>query len=150
MTDTRPKQEQLIEGIPAYEAVTKDVRIRVQSFFMPSESNVEESRYFWGYRIEITNLGTATVQLLNRHWIITDANAKSEEVMGPGVIGQEPTLKTDEYFVYTSGCPLTTSSGFMQGHYEMIYKDGEQQGKLFMVDIPAFSLDSPYSNHMVN
>ncbi|MFP3588803.1 Co2+/Mg2+ efflux protein ApaG, partial [Paraburkholderia sp. SIMBA_055] len=93
----------------------------------------------WGYRITIANNSTQTVQLRSRYWQITDANGYVEEVRGPGVVGEQPTLEPGDSFQYSSGCPLTTTSGVMVGRYQM-QGDG---GSLFEVDIPAFSLDMP-------
>jgi len=88
------------------------------------------------YTIRITNEGSRTVQLLNRHWIITDANGEVEEVRGPGVVGQQPVLKHGESFEYTSGCPLETAFGSMKGTYEMQVDNGET----FHADIAGFAL----------
>ena len=129
-----------------YEAVTRGVRIRVTPQFLEEESSPEEDRFFWAYTIDISNEGSETVQLRSRHWRITDAEGKTEEVRGPGVVGQTPVLPPGESFRYTSGCPLDTPSGIMVGSYQMTTEAGE----LFNVAIPAFSLDSPHARHSVN
>ena len=100
----------------------------------------------WAYTIDISNQGKETVQLRSRYWKITDANGRVEEVRGPGVIGETPVLAPGESFQYTSGCPLTTSSGIMVGRYQMTTQDGAD----FEIEIPAFSLDSPDGRRALN
>ena len=129
-----------------YSAVSNNIRVTVQPKFLAEHSDPDEARYFWSYTIEITNGGEITVQLTHRHWRITDATGRCEEVQGPGVVGEQPTLKPGQAFRYTSGCPLTTPSGIMVGTYRMI----DESGQAFDVDIPAFSLDSPYAKRVVN
>jgi ApaG protein len=129
-----------------YEAVTEGVRIKVTPEYLEEQSSPDESYYFWAYTIEIANEGTDTAQLKTRHWRITDANGKTEEVRGPGVVGKTPLLEPGQSFTYTSGCPLTTPSGIMVGSYQMQREDGT----LFNVAIPAFSLDSPFASRSVN
>src|SRR5262245_25024016 len=124
-----------------YEAVTDGIRVRVTPQYLEEESTPDEGRYFWAYTIEIVNEGERTVQLQRRHWRITDANGRLEEVEGPGVVGETPVLEPGASFRYTSGCPLTTPSGIMMGTYQMTTEAGER----FDVAIPAFSLDSPHS-----
>jgi ApaG protein len=129
-----------------YEAVTQGIRIKVTPEYLEEQSSPDESYFFWAYTIEISNEGTTTAQLKTRHWRITDANGKTEEVRGPGVVGKTPVLEPGQSFTYTSGCPLTTPSGIMVGSYQMQRKDGT----LFNVPIPAFSLDSPFVARSVN
>lgn len=129
-----------------YEAVTEDIHVRVTPQFVEEQSDPEDGRYFWSYTVEITNEGVDVVQLRSRHWRITDANGRTEEVRGPGVIGKTPVLKPGERFRYTSGCPLGTPSGIMVGTYQMTRADGT----LFSVSIPAFSLDSPHTRRSLN
>jgi ApaG protein len=129
-----------------YEAVTSDIRVRVTPRFLEKESTPDESRYFWAYTVEITNLGLDTVQLKTRRWLITDANGRQERVRGPGVVGKTPTLAPGQSFEYTSGCPLTTPSGIMSGSYQMEGTDG----RMLDVKIPSFSLDSPYAKRIIN
>jgi ApaG protein len=129
-----------------YEAVTHDISVRVTPQFREADSAPDEGRYFWAYSVEISNGGAETVQLRSRHWRITDANGRTEEVRGPGVVGKTPRLKPGESFRYTSGCPLSTPSGIMVGSYQMTKADGT----LFSVDIPAFSLDSPHAKKSLN
>jgi ApaG protein len=129
-----------------YEAVTHGVRIRVTPQYLEEESSPEEGRYVWSYTIDIVNEGTETVQLRTRHWRITDATGRTEEVRGPGVVGQTPVLEPGTSFRYTSGCPLTTPSGIMVGSYQMTTAGGER----IDVAIPAFSLDSPHAKRSLN
>ena len=129
-----------------YETVTRNIRVSVTPQFMEDESSPDEGRYFWAYTVEIANEGRETVQLRSRHWRITDGNGRTDEVRGPGVVGKTPVLKAGESFSYTSGCPLGTPSGIMVGSYQMTAEDGT----LFNVAIPAFSLDSPHARHSVN
>ncbi|MFN7185498.1 MAG: Co2+/Mg2+ efflux protein ApaG, partial [Alphaproteobacteria bacterium] len=109
-------------------------------------SEPEEHHYVWAYTIQLENHGSETVQLLNRHWMITDAGGQMQEVRGPGVVGETPTLKPGQAFQYTSGTALHTPSGIMLGSYGMVNMRGEH----FDVDIPAFSLDSPYVTPTLN
>lgn len=129
-----------------YEAITSGIRIRVEPRFLEDQSTPDDSYYFWGYTIEITNLGTETVQLLSRVWQIRDANGRLEEVRGPGVVGQSPVFEPGQSFTYSSGCPLRTPSGMMVGRYIMT----RQSGDTFEVAIPAFSLDSPHGARVMN
>ena len=100
----------------------------------------------WAYRGRSENRGRQSVQLLNRHWKITDARGKLEEVRGPGVVGEQPVLKPGEAYEYTSGCPLRTPTGFMVGTYEMARPDGSR----FEVRIQMFSLDSPHTQRRIH
>lgn len=122
-----------------YEKLTKDILVCAEPLFLEEHSNPEEYYYVWAYTIKIENKGTQQVQLLNRHWIITDANGHSQEVKGEGVVGEQPVLKPGESYIYTSGAPLSTSSGFMKGTYQMQYDDGS----IIDVQIPTFILDNP-------
>jgi ApaG protein len=122
-----------------YRAVTRNIQVTVTPAFMESESSPEDGRFFWAYTVEIVNLGAETVQLKTRHWRITDAGGRLQEVRGVGVVGKTPVLKPGERFEYTSGVPLPTASGFMAGSYQMVTEAGER----FEIDVPTFSLDSP-------
>lgn len=121
-----------------YEAVTQDIKVTVSPQFLPDQSDPDKHQFFWSYTIEILNLGNETVQLISRHWQITDALGRLQEVRGPGVVGQQPVIAPGERFRYTSGCPLETSEGIMVGRYQMRRSDGAA----FEVQVPAFSLDS--------
>ncbi len=124
-----------------YEATTQGFRVRATPTYDETRSDPRAGQYFWLYEIEIINDGQDTAQLITRRWIITDANGQTEEVSGPGVVGETPTLGPGERFSYTSGCPLRTPSGVMRGSYGMRASDGHA----FDIEIPAFSLDSPES-----
>jgi ApaG protein len=129
-----------------YKAITRDIQIVVMPQFLADRSEPDEGQYFWAYTIEITNLGRESVQLIARHWIITDGNGVVEEVQGPGVVGEQPVIPPGESYRYTSGCPLTTPSGIMVGSYQML----DAAGSPFKAEIPAFSLDSPYAKRVLN
>lgn len=129
-----------------YKQTTRHIRIVVQPQFLENQSEPDEGKFVWAYTITLENLGGQSVKLLTRHWIITDGLGRQQEVRGDGVIGEQPTLRPGDSFQYTSGCPLSTSSGVMSGSYGMLSDKGEK----FDVMIPAFSLDSPYDKHSVN
>ncbi len=129
-----------------YKSVTHDIGVSVEPFYLDQQSVPDESHYVWGYQVHIENFGKETVQLERRHWIITDGNGRTHEVEGEGVVGEQPVLEPGEAFQYTSGAPLSTSSGFMVGQYKMKVKGGEY----FDVDIPAFSLDIPTDDRQVH
>lgn len=129
-----------------YQAVTRNIEVTVSPRFLPERSSIEKSYYFWAYTVEISNRGKTTVQLKTRHWRITDANGRRQEVRGAGVVGEEPVLKAGEAFEYTSGVPLQTPSGFMAGNYGMVSSAGEH----FDIEVPAFSLDSVESKRTLN
>jgi len=139
--ETRRARERSI-----YEATTRAILVRVEPRFLADQSDQIEGRYVWSYTVEIENHGQETVQLLSRRWLITDALNRTESVVGPGVKGEQPTLKPREAFRYTSGCPLPTSSGEMRGAYQMV-SDG---GEAFEVEIPAFSLHLPGARRTLN
>ncbi|MEL7028501.1 MAG: Co2+/Mg2+ efflux protein ApaG [Pseudomonadota bacterium] len=129
-----------------YETMTRGIRVHVEPDYLEDQSSPDEHRYVWAYTIQIANESRETVQLKMRRWLITDANGRTQEVRGPGVVGEQPVLQPGEQFEYTSGAPLTTPSGFMVGAYVMENEFGE----VFDVDIPAFSLDSPYDRGVVH
>ena len=129
-----------------YSETTKSIRITVIPSFLDEHSSPDDARYVWAYEVKIENLGQETVQLINRHWSITNSLGQTQTVQGPGVVGEQPVLKPGEYFEYTSGTPLNTPSGLMSGIYQMEGKNGQ----LFDVSIPVFSLDSPHQPMHVN
>ncbi|MBX3549289.1 MAG: Co2+/Mg2+ efflux protein ApaG [Xanthobacteraceae bacterium] len=129
-----------------YRATTRQVQITVTPEYSSERSEPDEDEYFWAYTIEILNLGEEAVQLISRHWIITDANGRTEEVKGAGVVGKQPLLRQGERFEYTSGVPLKTPSGLMRGTYQMVTEDGED----FDAEVPAFSLDAPSIKRVVH
>ncbi len=133
-------------SILMYHAATRSIDVKVTPRFLPDRSSPENGYFFWAYTIEITNRGPDTVQLKTRHWRITDAHGRLQEVRGAGVVGETPVLEPGESFEYTSGVPLPTPSGFMVGTYGMVTAAGES----FDIDIPAFSLDSVAGKRTIN
>jgi ApaG protein len=129
-----------------YSATTKDINVKVEPRYMADRSDPAEKRFFWAYTVEIANSGGASVQILARHWIITDQNGRREDVRGIGVVGEQPVIEPGSSFTYTSGCPLPTPSGTMVGTYQAI----DSAGQTFTVDIPAFSLDVPGQKRVLN
>lgn len=129
-----------------YSETTQAIRVTVKPIYMEEQSSPSDNHYVWAYEVEIENLGNEVVQLLNRYWRITDSMGRVQEVRGPGVVGEQPTLGPGESFQYTSGTPLTTPSGIMVGTYEMESAAGDR----FDVAVPAFSLDSPHQPVQLN
>lgn len=129
-----------------YKAVTNGIRVTVMPRYMENESSPKDGRYFFAYTVEITNLTTDRVKLSARHWRIVDGEGKLQEVRGAGVVGKQPVLGPGETFSYTSGCPLTTPDGTMEGTYTMVAPDGAT----FLAEIPAFSLDAPSVKRVVH
>jgi ApaG protein len=129
-----------------YRALTRNIQVTVTPRFMPEQSKPYAGQFFWAYTVEIVNHGDETVSLYARHWRITDGDGREQRVDGLGVVGEQPVIPPGERFEYTSGCPLGTPAGIMVGTYEMIAQSGER----FMVDIPAFSLDSPDAARTLN
>jgi ApaG protein len=129
-----------------YTQTTRGISVTAMPTYLTDRSDPEQNRFVWSYTIFIRNEGEATVQLLNRHWHITDGLGRSHHVRGAGVVGEQPVLKPGEFYEYTSGVPLTTPSGIMQGEYEMALESGDR----FEVIIPPFSLDSPQGSSRPN
>ncbi|MGI9451880.1 MAG: Co2+/Mg2+ efflux protein ApaG [Geminicoccaceae bacterium] len=129
-----------------YEQSTRSIHISVEPFYIDDQSSPSSHRFVFGYKVQIDNHGTETVQLMSRHWQITDALGRTMEVRGAGVIGEQPLIEPGESFEYTSGTPLTTPTGIMVGHYHMVTASGEK----FDAAIPAFSLDAPGANVRLN
>ncbi len=129
-----------------YTATTRQISVMVSPTYLNEQSAPEDSHFVWAYHVTIKNLGSETVQLLHRHWKITDARGELHEVRGAGVIGEQPRLEPGDAYEYTSGTPLTTPSGIMSGSYQMENERGEN----FDIEIPAFSLDSPYQPVRLN
>jgi len=123
-----------------YEQTTQGIFVSVQPAFLETHSAPDDGRFVWAYSIRIENQGRQSVRLMTRHWRITDARGEIQEVDGDGVVGEQPVIDPGSSFEYTSGAPLATPSGFMVGSYCMETDSGES----FVVEIPAFSLDSPY------
>lgn len=129
-----------------YRATTLGIQVTVEPMYLEEQSEPLNGRFVWAYTVEIRNLSQIPVQLRRRHWIITDALGRVEEVEGAGVIGQQPVIQPGEAFEYTSGCPLPTPSGIMEGSYRMELPDG----RFVSVEIPAFSLDAPSMRRILN
>ena len=129
-----------------YSSTTRSIRVTVEPTFLEDQSSPSEDHYVWAYQVTIENAGEQTVKLLKRYWNITDAMGRVHEVRGEGVVGEQPTLTPGDAFEYTSGTPLGTPSGIMVGSYQMETPAGEQ----FDIEIPAFSLDSPYQARQLN
>ena len=129
-----------------YRKTTRSIEVTVIPLYLDDQSDPDENRYVWAYQVSLENKGHETVQLLTRYWNITDANGKVLEVRGDGVVGEQPVLRPNDIFEYTSGTPLSTPSGIMVGSYQMKTSDGES----FDVAIPAFSLDSPYGQRQLH
>jgi len=124
-------------------AITRGILVEVEAEFDPTRSQPDEAQWFFLYTVTISNEGDETVQLLSRHWVITDGNGDVDHVEGLGVVGERPVLKPGESFRYTSGCPLHTELGTMHGTYQMITEGGER----FDTEIAAFTLSKPYTIH---
>jgi len=129
-----------------YRATTRGIEVTVEPAFSEERSALDAGAYFWTYTIQIVNNGPDRVQLINRQWRIIDAQGKTFEVEGPGVVGEQPVLDPGDSFRYTSGVPLGTPSGMMTGTYEMRTGTGE----MIVVEVPAFSLDSPGVTPTIN
>lgn len=123
------------------DTTTHGVRVQVRSAYLPERSTPGEGRYVFAYRIRISNLGEQTVQLVSRHWVITDGDGRVEEVEGLGVVGEQPVLASGQAFEYTSFCPLQTPTGSMHGSYQMVTSAGGR----FEARIAPFSLAVPHA-----
>jgi len=124
------------------EALTRGVRVEVAAHYSPDHSH-PGARWFFLYTVTITNEGEETVQLVSRHWVITDGAGEVEEVRGPGVVGEQPVLEPGDSYQYTSGCPLPTPFGSMEGSYQMLTPSGGR----FEADIAPFLLRDPGAIH---
>ena len=129
-----------------YDETTRSIRVTVEPIYLDDQSSPSDDHYVWAYQVEIENQGEDVVQLLTRHWKITDSMGRVQEVRGAGVVGEQPVLNPGESFQYTSGTPLGAPSGIMVGSYGMENGSGER----FDVDVPAFSLDSPHQPVRIN
>lgn len=123
------------------DATTRGVRVEVEARYVPERSDPKAARWFFAYHIRITNHGSERVRLVTRHWIISDSHGRTEEVRGPGVVGEQPVLDPGESFEYTSFCPLGTSFGSMRGSYHMVAASGAE----FDAEIAPFSLAEPFA-----
>lgn len=133
------------EGHP-YSAETDGIVVKVRPSFLAGQSDPDENRWVWAYQVEIVNLTPAPVQLVARRWLITDGLGRTEEVRGPGVVGEQPVIRPGDSYSYASGCPLSTPSGSMAGAYTMT----DEAGRSFEAEIPAFSLDVPGERRVLN
>ncbi|MGI9437038.1 MAG: Co2+/Mg2+ efflux protein ApaG [Geminicoccaceae bacterium] len=129
-----------------YQQCTRSIHISVEPFYIDDQSSPLSNRFVFGYRVQIDNRGYETVQLMSRHWEITDAKGRTMEVKGSGVVGEQPLIEPGDSFEYTSDTPLTTPNGIMVGRYQMVTETGER----FDAAIPAFSLDAPGANVRLN
>ena len=130
----------------SYVTVTRQIEVRVEPHYLADQSDPSAGRFFFAYRVDITNQSQASVQIRTRFWHITDGNGRVEVVEGHSVVGEEPILHPGESFGYTSGCPLETPHGVMVGHYGVEALDGTR----FTIAIPAFSLDTPFAVRTLN
>ena len=122
---------------------TPDFQVTAKVVYVESESRPEEGYYFFAYKIALKNIGQSTAQLMSRHWEITDADGKKEDVRGPGVVGLQPKIQPGQTFEYDSACPLNTSTGSMKGRYHFVAESGES----FTVEVPEFYLIAPTALH---
>ncbi len=130
-----------VQGVRTSDVTTRGIRVQVHSEYLAERSSPRDSQYLFQYHVVISNVGSQTVQLLSRVWIITDADGEVDGAKGPGVVGEQPTLPPGASFTYTSFCPLKTAVGSMQGTYQMVTSEGEP----FDAVIDAFTLAIPHS-----
>lgn len=135
-----------MSDLPVFEEMTDGILVQVTPAYLSEQSDPDESRFVWSYQVRLFNQGTSTVQLLTRRWRITDAMGRVHEVIGDGVVGDKPVLKPGETYAYSSGTPLTTSSGFMAGIFQLV----DAAGRRFAVRVPTFSLDGPEPRGIVH
>jgi ApaG protein len=128
-----------VKALFPHSATTGEVTVRVSVSYLPEQSEPARGRWFWAYHIRIENDGTGAVQLLTRHWVITDGRGARHSVEGEGVVGEQPMIEPGASYDYVSGCPLATPTGAMQGTYRMVGEDGAS----FDVAIPRFTLLAP-------
>jgi ApaG protein len=128
-----------VKALFPHEAITAGVTVRVSVSYLPEQSEPQHGRWFWAYHIRIENDADVAVQLLTRHWLITDGRGVVVEVKGEGVVGDQPTIAPGESYDYVSGCPLQTPSGTMMGSYGMV----DAEGTALEVAIPRFPLLAP-------
>ena len=129
-----------------YSKTTNGVTVTVNPYFLDDQSSPNDNHYVWAYKVNIDNKGDDILRLHQRTWIIIDGNGRVLQVQGDGVVGETPIIKPGETFEYTSGTPLKTTSGIMQGYYSMSADSGEK----IKIDIPTFSLDSPYEKKKIH
>ena len=129
-----------------YSKTTSGVTVTVKPYFLEDQSSPSDNHYVWAYKVNIDNRGNDILKLNQRTWIIIDGNGRVLQVQGEGVVGETPVIKPGETFEYTSGTPLKTTSGIMQGYYSMKGSSGTN----LKIDIPTFSLDSPYEQKKIH
>ena len=129
-----------------YSKTTNGVTVTVVPYFLDDQSSPNESHFVWAYQVNIKNSGEFAIKLNHRNWLIIDGNGKVINVKGEGVVGEFPIIEPGESFEYTSGTPLKTNNGIMQGFYLVSQEDGQK----LKIDIPTFSLDSPYNKKNLN
>ena len=129
-----------------YSKKTNDVTVSVTPYFLDDQSSPQENHFVWAYKVNITNSGSTSIKVNHRNWLIIDANGKVINVQGEGVVGEFPIIEPGQTYEYTSGTPLKTNSGIMQGFY-LVSKDN---GNKIKIDVPPFSLDSPYNKRKVH
>jgi ApaG protein len=137
------RKEHWGDAAPVSEAITNNVRVEVESQYAAHRSRPFQNEWIFDYTVRITNEGDQTVQLLSRHWIVTDACGKTRDIQGRGVVGEQPVLAPGEAFQYTSWCELETAAGVMHGTYQMV----DDEGTYFEVEIAPFALREPYTVH---
>ena len=125
-----------MKALLPYEARTRGITVRVSVSFLPEQSEPDGGRWFWAYHVRIENGGDEAVQLLTRHWIITDGRGARCEIEGEGVVGEQPIIEPGDSFDYVSGCPLATPTGAMEGGYGLL----TAHGAMFDAVIPRFEL----------
>jgi ApaG protein len=128
-----------VKSLFPHSATTRDVTVRVSVSFLPEQSEPARGRWFWAYHVRIENGGRRAVQLVSREWSIVDGRGGRHDVAGEGVVGEQPVIEPGASFDYVSGCPLTTPTGSMEGHYNMVGADGVR----FPIEIPRFPLVAP-------
>ena len=127
------------------DCVTRGVRVRVEPHYLPTRSDPTAGLWAHAYTVVISNEGHEVVQLLSRHWVITNARGETEHVRGPGVVGDQPRLEPGQSYTYTSGCPLDTNVGTMHGSYQMVVLEGAEAGEAFDAEIAPFTLAEPFA-----
>ena len=133
-------------NVVMYSKTTNGVTVTVTPYFLDDQSSPLESHFVWAYQVNIKNSSKNSIKLSHRNWFIIDANGKILNISGEGVVGEFPLIKPGESFEYTSGTPLKTNNGIMQGFYLVSQENGEE----LKIDIPTFSLDSPYNKTKLN
>ncbi len=135
-----------MSSLYTFEKTTDDIRVLVTPVFMDEESKPEEHFYLWAYQVRIENRSSSSIKILDRRWKVIDAHGATQNIFGAGVFKDQPALKPGDAFEYTNTIPLGTTSGFMIGKYAL----EKAKGTFIDVDIPTFSLDSPYESHLLN